>query len=64
MERNPAVKLVEHFERSYGEQGGMARPVFSTRRAEEDSAHLRDAPDLVQVGYIEKFVKAWLRRWV
>lgn len=61
-ERNPAVKLIDHFERmSGGEKTGDIR--FETRIAQEHSLALRETPRLVEDGYIRKFVKAWLAKW-
>lgn len=61
-ERNPAVKLIDHFESRYGkEKRGDVR--FKIGTAEKHSFALRKAPRLVEEGYIKKFVKAWLEKW-
>ena len=61
-ERNPAVKLTDHFERMYGrKKTGDIR--FETEIAQMHSPALRETPRLVEEGYIGKFVKAWLARW-
>ena len=60
--RNPAVKLIDHFESMYGkERTGDVR--FEMKTAEKHSPALRETPRLVEDGYIGKFVKAWLEKW-
>ena len=61
-ERNPAVKLIDHFERAYGtERAGNLE--FETKLAQKHSPALRATPRLIEEGYIRKFVKAWLAKW-
>ena len=61
-ERNPAVKLIDHFECTYGkEKTGDIQ--FRIKTAEKHSATLRDSPRLLEEGYIRKFVKVWLDKW-
>lgn len=61
-ERNPAVKLIDHFESMYGkEKTGDVK--FEIETAVKHSPALRETPRLVEDGYIEKFVKAWLEKW-
>ena len=61
-ERNPAVKLIDHFESMYGkEKAGDVNFVIET--AEKHSPALRETPRLIEDGYIKKFVKAWLQKW-
>ena len=61
-ERNPAVKLIDHFERTYGaEKTGDV--VFETQITQRHSPNLRQTPSVVEEGYIKKFVKAWLAKW-
>lgn len=61
-ERNPAVKLIDHFEKMYGkEKTGDIR--FAIETAEKHSPTLRGAPRLIEDGYVKKFVKAWLEKW-
>lgn len=60
--RNPAVKLIGHFEAMYGEV--KTRDVtFEIKTAEKYSPALRDSPRLIEDGYVGKFVKAWLVKW-
>ncbi|KAL6717390.1 hypothetical protein ACLMJK_005305 [Lecanora helva] len=65
-EKNPAIKLIGHFERMFanskedGEQGSK----FELKTAMEHSQALREAPKLIEEGYVEKFLKAWLAKWV
>ena len=61
-EKNPAVKLIDHFEAMYGkEKTGDIK--FEIKTAEEHSSSLRKSPRLIEDGYIKKFVKVWLERW-
>ena len=61
-ERNPAIKLIDHFESSYGtKKTGAVK--FDIKTAEKHSQALRETPRLIEDGYIEKFVKAWLEKW-
>ena len=60
--RNPAVKLIDHFERTYGKKNdGDVK--FETGMAQKHSPALRETPRIVEEGYIGKFVKAWLAKW-
>ena len=62
VERNPAVKLIDHFERmSGGKKTGDIR--FETSIAQKHSLALRETPKLIEDGYVRKFVKAWLAKW-
>ena len=61
-ERNPAVKLIDHFESMYGkENSGDIK--FEIKTAEKHSPAMRETPRLIEDGYIEKFVKSWLEKW-
>lgn len=60
--RNPAVKLIDHFESMYGNRKtGEVR--FETKTAQKHSAAFRATPRLIEEGYIRRFVKAWLAKW-
>ena len=61
-ERNPAVKLIDHFERMYGKKND-GDVNFETKIAQKHSLALSETPRLVEEGYIRKFVKAWLAKW-
>lgn len=64
-EKNPAVKLIDHYERMYANKGEKDGEVtFELETAMEHSKTLREAPKLIEEGYIEKFLKAWLEKWV
>lgn len=60
--RNPAVKLIDHFESMYGKpKTGDIR--FEIKTAKKHSSALREAPRLIEDGYIEKFMKVWMQKW-
>ena len=61
--RNPAVKLIDHFERMYGEGKVGGKIGFEIKTAETHSPALRETPRLVEDGYIRKFVEGWLEKW-
>ncbi|KAL8722185.1 MAG: hypothetical protein Q9225_001281 [Loekoesia sp. 1 TL-2023] len=63
--RNPAVKLVDYFGKTYrGEESSPGGDVtFDTVRAQRDSAALMSAPRLFEEGHVRKFLGQWLRRW-
>jgi len=58
--RNPAGKLVEYFEHSYEDAGGI---VFDSTAAQRMSSTLREAPDVMRDGYMRKFWTQWSLRW-
>ena len=63
-ERNPAVKLLDHFERTYSGTDNKAREItFETKTAMNHSKALREAPRIIEDGYVQKFVKVWLEKW-
>ena len=61
-ERNPAVKLIDHFERMYGKKND-GDVNFKTKFAQKHSPALREASRPVENGYMMKFVQAWLAKW-
>lgn len=63
--RNPAVKLIEYFEKNYGVgEGFEGRDLtFDTTAAQRDSAALRSAPNMIDAGYVRMFLASWLQRW-
>ena len=63
--RNPAVKLIEYFEKSYGAGQGFEDKgiMFETKAAQRDTAALRCPPKIIEDGYVRKFLAVWLRRW-
>ena len=36
---------------------------FEIKMAEKHSQSLRESPNLIEDGYIRKFVKSWLEKW-
>lgn len=63
-ERNPAVKLLHHFERTYSRiENESSEITFETKTALNHSKALREAPKIIEDGYIQKFVKVWLEEW-
>ena len=63
-EKNPAVKLIGHFEQRYASTERKAGEIrFETKTAEKHSEALRKAPRLIEDGYVKKFVEVWLKRW-
>ena len=60
--RNPAVKLIGHFESMYGD-GRTGEIRFETTIAQKHSVALRETPRLVEEGYIRRFVKVWSAKW-
>ena len=70
VEANPAVKLLDHFEKMYamggsvqGESKNKGSVNFELEKAQRDSESLRTAPKLVQGRYIEKYMAAWIGKW-
>ena len=63
-ERNPAVKLLDHFERThFGTENKASGITFETKTALNHSKALREAPRIIEDGYVKKFVNAWLEKW-
>ena len=62
-EWNPAVKLIDHFEKTYGKETKRGDIRFEIESARKHSAALREAPRLIEDGYIKRFLKAWLTKW-
>ncbi|KAF4627915.1 hypothetical protein G7Y89_g10239 [Cudoniella acicularis] len=68
--QNPAVKLIEFFENSYG-KGGEARVgqgynggiTFETEAVRRDSITLRNPLRIIEDGYVKEFLKRWLEIW-
>ncbi|KAF9891628.1 hypothetical protein FE257_003639 [Aspergillus nanangensis] len=61
---NPAVKLVDHYESTYGEEGTAMEKVFVTEKAERDSMTLRNGRlRIIRDGILHRYAQDWLRRW-
>ncbi|KAK2603577.1 hypothetical protein QQS21_004257 [Conoideocrella luteorostrata] len=65
-QRNPAVKLLQHFEERYDTPDGSKAGsiLFDTKVAQSNSVVLRAPPDIIGDGYVRKFVESWLKQWV
>jgi thioester reductase-like protein len=61
--RNPAIKLVDYFERAYGKGSPLQGIVFEIAAAEDASPSLKGSPELIEQGYIKKFLKSWQKTW-
>ncbi|TGO23798.1 hypothetical protein BPAE_0121g00140 [Botrytis paeoniae] len=68
VKENSTVKLVGYFEGVYGRgrsgEGGKGKIEFEIGKAERDSEHLRNAPDLVEGGYVGMVLERWMEGWV
>ena len=66
-EQNPALKLIDFFERDFAprEQGaaGVGKIVFDIEAAVGASPALRDAPDVLGSGLLEKMMGVWMGKW-
>ncbi len=63
--RNPAVKLIDYFDKSYevGEEFEGKDIAFETTSAQRDSTALRSAPKLIDTGHVRMFLATWLQHW-
>lgn len=65
-ERNPALKLVGHFEKMFGNEGtgeGKGKVGFEIGRAVEDSRALRGSTSVLESGLVGKMMAWWMGRW-
>ncbi|KAL8377355.1 hypothetical protein RB595_008167 [Gaeumannomyces hyphopodioides] len=73
-ERNPAVKLIDFYEKEFGGSVGAAGKEEKTARAAgggafeikagaRDAAVLRQPPRIIEDGYVRRFVSRWLESW-
>lgn len=63
-ERNPALKLIDHFEKMFGIEGtGGGKVGFEIGKAVEDSRSLRESSSALKSGLIEKTLRWWMARW-
>ena len=60
---SPAIKLLGFLQDTFSIDGQRKGPQFDMKSALQDSMSLRHAPDLLQEGYINKFVQCWLQQW-
>ncbi|KAK9422451.1 hypothetical protein SUNI508_04807 [Seiridium unicorne] len=67
---NPAVKLVDHFEQRYLTSNGATTDdpstdgiTFDTKAVQRDTEILREPPDVIQDGHVNKFISTWLEQW-
>lgn len=73
LQLNPAVKLIDFYEKTYGsgpksqkeEDGKQRREAvrFDTTTAEKDSRCLREAADVLKSGLMAKTLEQWLKTW-
>lgn len=65
-DRNPALKLLQYYERTFGggkDEARDGRVEFEIGAAKKDSATLRRAEDVVRSGLVRKMVGWWMGRW-
>lgn len=63
-QQNPAGKLVDYYEQTYGGQGLKGRQItFDVDAAKKDSEAIRQSCDVVGSGLIKKFLGAWREKW-
>ncbi|CAO1598011.1 hypothetical protein XANCAGTX0491_001788 [Xanthoria calcicola] len=65
-DRNPALKLLQYYERTFGggkDEARDGRVEFEIGVAKKDSAALRGAEDVVRSGLVGKMVGWWMGRW-
>jgi hypothetical protein len=63
-QHNPAGKLVDYYEQTYGGQGLKGRQIkFDVDAAKRDSEAIRQSCDVIGTGLIKKFLKAWQEKW-
>jgi thioester reductase-like protein len=64
--RNPAVKLIHHFEQRYlSNKSSLTGNIrFDTKAVQRDSEVLRSPPDIIGEGYVQKFVATWMKKWL
>lgn len=61
---NPAVKLVDHYRTTYGQEIESLHKRFLTKNAERDSVTLRDMPArIIEDGILGRYAREWLKRW-
>lgn len=62
--RNPALKLIDHFEKAFGneaKEGGKVE--FAIENAMKDSPCLRGSPNVLESGLLAKTLGWWTGRW-
>jgi hypothetical protein len=60
---NPAIKLLEYFEQTFGHRSGTGDIVFDTAEAQKQSAVLRNAEDVIVSGVMCKIMEKWTQKW-
>ncbi|KAL9611143.1 MAG: hypothetical protein Q9167_004196 [Letrouitia subvulpina] len=61
--QNPALKLIESFEESYGHEPQGDGITFATEEAEKASPSLRTMEGVIESGLLEKMLMVWMRKW-
>lgn len=65
--RNPAIKLIHHFEECSTHKVALMQGsavVFDTATAQRHSVALGSPPDSIGEGYVGRFVESWMKRWL
>lgn len=65
-DRNPALKLLQYYERTFGggkDEARDGRVQFEIGAAKKDSVALRGVEDVVMSGLVGKMVGWWMGRW-
>lgn len=64
IDKCPAVKLIDYYEASFGKDVQNTGVIeFSTDAAEKDCEGIRDAPDVVRSGLVERMLGSWMEKW-
>ena len=63
--KNPAIKLVDFFDNYFAGEGGDEdrRVVLDISEAEKVSTALKNSPDVIESGLVDKMLKVWLAKW-
>ncbi|RMJ25467.1 NRPS-like enzyme [Aspergillus sp. HF37] len=59
--RNPAIKLIEYYQKTYG--AGERGVRFDSQSARQHSEALSSAPEVVTSGLLRRFLDVWMQRW-
>ena len=66
-EQNPALKLIDFFEKSYSRgpsrQDGAGGVTFAIEKAEKASPSLKNTENVIESGLVGKMLDAWMRKW-
>jgi hypothetical protein len=59
--RNPAIKLIEYYQTTYG--AGERGVRFDSQSTKQHSEALSSAPEVVTSGLLRRFLDVWMQRW-